>query len=251
MSSRSLQQCASRQVAVHATHHMVSMTAGCRMRRHRHWWTSSSRASTQILLAALRVGNWSACWPRSPAPTPMPATAHRRAHAALWAKHAGRPLLKFWHVRLGETHVMQDRSARLRRSLSLLSHDGEHGRKAPLRRSMASGPMRSRWGLQDDSGELDPPHACAWRLASLVFDKDQRQATLAVGGVTHGLSVVLYKGLVSELRVRPCAPCIRRRTLVLVCRLMSMQASRSFGVRRNLLSFHVIHTGATQHGCVP
>ena len=55
--------------------------------------------------------------------------------------------------------------------------------------------------MQDDSGELDPPHACAWRLASLVFEKDQRQATLAVGGVTHGLSVVLYQGLVSALRV--------------------------------------------------
>ncbi len=57
--------------------------------------------------------------------------------------------------------------------------------------------------MQDDSGELDPPHACAWRLASVIFDKDQRQATLAVGGVTYGLSVVLYKGLVSALKARP------------------------------------------------
>ena len=55
--------------------------------------------------------------------------------------------------------------------------------------------------MQDDSAELDPPHACAWRLASLVFPNDPKRETCAVGGITHGFGVVLYRGLVSELKV--------------------------------------------------
>ena len=54
--------------------------------------------------------------------------------------------------------------------------------------------------MQNDSCELDPPHACSWRLASLVFQQDKELATRAVGGVTHGLCVDLYKGLVAELK---------------------------------------------------
>jgi hypothetical protein len=49
--------------------------------------------------------------------------------------------------------------------------------------------------MQDGSCELDPPHACAWRMASLIFRTDHALATRAVG-------VVMYKGLVGELKAR-------------------------------------------------
>ncbi len=56
--------------------------------------------------------------------------------------------------------------------------------------------------MQDGSCELDPPHACAWRMASLIFRTDHALATRAVAGVSLGLGVVMYKGLVGELKAR-------------------------------------------------
>ena len=63
---------------------------------------------------------------------------------------------------------------------------------------------------QDDSMELDPPHACAWRLASLVFPDDHMMATRAVAGVTHGIAVDLYRGLVGQLKVERILHLINR-----------------------------------------
>ena len=59
-----------------------------------------------------------------------------------------------------------------------------------------------RLGVQNDSCELDPPHACAWRMASIIFEDDHAMATRAVGGVSLGLGVTMYKGLVVELKAR-------------------------------------------------
>jgi hypothetical protein len=64
--------------------------------------------------------------------------------------------------------------------------------------------------MQDDSCEVDPPHACAWRMASLIFAEDHALVTRAVGGVTLGLGVSMYRGLVAELKASgvPNGPCL-------------------------------------------
>lgn len=43
-------------------------------------------------------------------------------------------------------------------------------------------------------------------MACLVFDGDHAAATRAVGGITLGLGVNLYRGLIAELRVSRLKP---------------------------------------------